>query len=591
MQTASHPARARRPIATADMTADCPTLDRVHAPRAALRSTVLTALHLLLVSPVAAQGRHTAHDTHAGAAVALSVTPAAPGVPLLSGLGDWHRRIPTRVALAQRYFDQGLRLYYAFNHAEAVRAFREAERLDPDCAMCAWGEAMALGPNINAPMDSAAEARARIAARRARSLARKTAPDRVERLLVEAVAARFLDEHAVTRAGRDSAYAAAMARLAERLPGDVDIQALAAEATMTLSPWTYWDRNGLARPGTPELLRWLERGLRRAPDHPGACHFYIHAVEAVHPTRAVGCAERLARLMPGAGHIVHMPAHIYIRVGRWADAIEINRHAVHADNSYFEGSHTSESAFYEAAYRSHNHHFLVLAAVMAGASATALESAGAVLEVISADLARAVPLVQPMLAVQVQTLLTFGRFDEVLRTPMPASDLRIASALFWHARGVAFAATGRAAEARATVDSIRAVAAHLPDGEPRMVLQIAARTVEGELALRAGDAAAAVAAFREAVAVEDALSYMEPPTWHYPVRHSLGKALLAANRAADAEQVYRTDLRRFPDNGWSLKGLALSLSAQGRHTDAEQAERRLAKAWRLADVALTASRF
>lgn len=360
---------------------------------------------------------------------------------------------------------------------------------------------------------------------------------------------------------------------------------------MDLSPWVYWDKDGLARPGTPGILSWLERGLRLAPDHPGACHFYIHAVEAVHPSRAVGCAERLAALMPGAGHIVHMPAHIYIRVGRWADAIESNRHAVHADNSYFDGPHTPESAFYEAAYRSHNHHFLVLAAVMAGASTTALESAAEVVKVITTDLARAVPAVQPMLAVPVQTLVTFGRWDDVLRTPMPPSDLRIASAHFWYARGIAFAATGRAAEARATIDSIRAVAQSLPDGEPRMTLDIAVHTVEGEIALRAGDHARAIRAFGDAVALEDALSYMEPPTWYYPVRHSLGKALLAAGKASAAEQVYRADLRRFPENGWSLKGLAFALAAQGKGADAAKVEQRLAKAWRLADVTIPASRY
>lgn len=546
---------------------------------------VLASLSLTLATPLAAQSAHTAHGTHG------SATPTDGEVPLLGGLGTWHRRIATRVPLAQRYFDQGLRLYYAFNHAESVRAFREAQRLDPSCAMCAWGEAMALGPNINAPMDSAAEARAIAVTRRALSLVQRTKVDDEGRLFVQALAARFLDEQGSTRPARDSAYARAMARLAERWPNDVDVLALAAEAQMDLSPWVYWGKDGLARPGTPRILSWLERGLRLASDHPGICHFYIHAVEAVHPTRAVGCAERLAALMPAAGHIVHMPAHIYIRVGRWADAIEINRHAVHADNSYFDGPHTPESAFYEAAYRSHNHHFLVLAAVMAGASRTALESGAEVLKVITTDLARAVPVVQPMLAVPVQTLVTFGRWDEVLRTPMPPSDLRVASAHFWYARGIAFAATGRAAEAEATIDSIRTVARSLPEGEGRMTLDIAALAVEGELALRAGNTSRAIKAFGDAVAIEDALSYMEPPTWYYPVRHSLGKALLAAGQAATAEQVYRADLRRFPENGWALKGLALALAAQGRHEAAAKAERRFAKAWRLADVTITASRF
>jgi tetratricopeptide (TPR) repeat protein len=555
---------------------------------------VLAFLPLVLVSAAAAQSSQTSHGTHGahGAhAAATAVTPDGATVPLLGGLGTWHRRITTKVPLAQRYFDQGLRLYYAFNHAESARAFREAQRLDPGCAMCAWGEAMALGPNINAPMDSAAEERAIGATRRAQSLVQRAKVDDEARLLVQAIAARFLDESASTRAGRDSAYAKAMTRLAERWPNDIDVLALAAEAQMDLSPWMYWGKDGRARPGTPRILGWLERGLQLAPDHPGICHFYIHAVEAVHPRRAVRCAERLAALMPGAGHIVHMPAHIYIRVGRWADAIAINKHAVHADNSYFDGPHTPESAFYEAAYRSHNHHFLVLAAVMAGASGMALESAAEVTKVITTDLARAVPIVQPMLAVPVQTMVTFGRWDDVLRTPMPPSDLRVASAHFWYARGIAFAATARTAEARATIDSIRSVAAALPEGEPRMTLDIAALAVEGELARRTGDRARAIKTFNNAVALEDALSYMEPPTWYYPVRHSLGKALLAAGRASEAEQVYRLDLQRFPENGWSLKGLALSLAAQGKQGEAAKVERRFATAWRLADVTIPASRF
>ncbi len=568
---------------------------RLPIARPMARLAVLASLPLLTTAPLAAQSggaQHNAHAAHGGGAAATRpASPPGSSVPLLAGLGGWHRDIATKVGLAQRYFDQGLRLYYAFNHAESARAFREALRLDPTCAMCAWGEAMALGPNINAPMDSVAEQGAIVAARRALSLVQKARVDDEGRLLVQAVAARFLDERASTRTGRDSAYARSMARLAELRPNDVDILALAAEAQMILSPWVYWGRDGRARPGTPTILSLLERGLRLAPDHPGACHFFIHAVEAAHPTRAVRCAERLAALMPGAGHIVHMPAHIYIRVGRWADAIEVNQHAVHADNRYFDGPHTPESAFYEAAYRSHNHHFLALAAVMAGASAMALESAAEVVKVITTDLARAVPMVQPMLAVPVQTLVTFGRWDEVLRTPMPPSDLRIASAHFWYARGVAFAATGRTAEAEATIDSIRAVAATLPQGEPRMTLDIAALTVQGELALRTGRPAQAVQAFREAVALEDGLAYMEPPTWYYPVRHSLGKALLAAGQAQAAEQVYRTDLQRFPENGWSLKGLALSLAAQGKAGAAAKVERRLAKAWRLADVTITASRF
>lgn len=626
-------------------------------------------------SRVAAQSQQTAHAAHAEA---QSRDSSPNRVALRSNLGSWHRSIRTSEPLAQQYFDQGLRLYYGFNHAEAVRAFREAQRIDPECVMCIWGEAVALGPNINAPMDSAAERMAIAATRRALELvsqraaalrvderlrdgARKVAPsagsggpsDEIaerkrdrdssggrdtrtfspscvactweasmwmgtsvpvttehapsthnhtradggrnapnrEAAFVYALAARYLDLASTTRAGRDSAYATAMSAIADGAPHDMDAQALAAEAAMDLSPWNYWNVDGTPRLGTERALDWLTRALRVEPKHPGACHFYIHAVEAAYPERTVACAERLAALMPGAGHIVHMPAHIYIRVGRWADAIESNRHAVHADDQYFEGPHTPDAAFYSAMYRSHNHHFLTLAAVMSGQSALAIQASRDVAALVSPELARQVAPLQPLLAFPTQTLVTFGRWEEVLRTPMPPSDLRMASALMWYARGVAFAATDRASEARAMLDSIKTVSSQMASGEPRMVLEIAAHAVAGEIALRSGDANGAVTQFTAGVRIEDQLAYMEPPTWYYPVRHSLGKALLAAGRAPEAELAYLEDLRRFPENGWALKGLALAMRAQRRMDDAAKVEQRFERAWRNADVKLGSSRY
>lgn len=529
-----------------------------------------------------AQAHHASH---------AAPTRTTSSVPLLKNLGSWHRSISTAVPLAQKYFDQGLRLYYGFNHAEAVRAFREAQRLDPKCVMCVWGEAIALGPNMNAPMAETAERQVVDAAQRLRVLAANLPTSSREGAMARAIAVRYLAEGGATRSARDSAWAAAMARIADTATDDADVQALSAEAAMNLSPWAYWLPDGSPRPGTLRLLAWLERALQRTPDHPGACHFFIHAVEAAHPERAVRCAERLAALMPGAGHIVHMPAHIYIRVGRWADAIEINRHAVHADEQYFDGPHTPESAFYAAAYQSHNHHFLTLAAVMAGASKLAIESSKQVTAIITPELARQVNLVEPMLAIPVQTLVSFGRWDDILRTPLPPSDLRVALAHTWYARGVAFAATGRMMEANATIDSIQSVYRVLPASETRVTLEIAALLVQGEIALRRGDATTAIARFNSATTLEDGLAYMEPPTWFYPVRHSLGKALLAANRPADAEREYRADLRRFPDNGWSLRGLAQALTAQRRTKEADEVERRFIRATRLADVSITSSRF
>ena len=549
----------------------------------AIRFTSLAATVLLAAIPLGAQSTHSAHGAQPAAKTG--------SVPLLPNLGSWRRQMATTSPLAQRYFDQGLRLYYAFNHAESVRAFREAQRLDPQCVMCVWGEAVALGPNINAPMDSAAERQAMAATRRAVSMiARSKAGDR-EAAMVRALEARYVRGAAATRSGRDSAYAVAMSAIADAAQNDVDVLTLAAEASMDLSPWTYWTKEGTARPGTTRFLARLERGMRLAPDHPGACHFYIHAVEAVQPERAVPCAERLAKLMPGAGHIVHMPAHIYIRVGRWADAIAINKHAVHADEQYFEGPHTPDAGFYAAAYASHNHHFLVLASVMAGNSALAIESSRKVTQLVTPALARQVAMVEPLLAIPAQTLVSFGQWDKVLSTPLPPSDLRVARAHAWYARGIAFAATGRVEEARAVVDSIASVSRSMPEGEARMTLEIAALMVAGEIALRSRNAASAVERFTKAVALEDGLSYMEPPTWFYPVRHSLGKALLAAGRSRDAEAVYREDLRRFPENGWSLFGLSKALGDQGRSSEAAAVERRFQNSWRLADIKLTSSRF
>ena len=562
-------------------------LTHISLPKRVRWSNILTSCSFLAFTPAESLRAQVAHEAHAPAHYAAGTTP----VPLLRNLGRWHRRVATHDPRAQKYFDQGLRLYYAFNHAEAVRSFREAQRLDPKCVMCVWGEAIAFGPNINAPMDAVAERQAIAATDRAREMIVKSKASELEVALVLALVSRYSPTALSTRASRDSAYAKAMAILAEVVPTDVDVQALAAEAAMNLSPWNYWEKDKTPRQGTLRMLAWLERSLKAIPDHPGACHFYIHAVEAAFPDRAVACAERLASLMPGAGHIVHMPAHIYIRVGRWADAIESNQHAVHADAQYMDGPHTSESGFYAAAYVSHNHHFLTLAAVMAGASQTAIAASRQVTAIITPELARQVPLVEPLLAVPVQTLVSFGRWEEVLRSPLPPSDLRVASGHAWYARGIAFAATARFTEASATADSIRGVARSLPEGEIRATMDIAALLVDGEIALRRRETSRAIALFSAAKVLEDGLSYMEPPTWYYPVRHSLGKALLAADRANEAEHVYREDLQRFPENGWSLRGLALALSAQKRTREAQVVLDRFAKAWRRADVTISASRY
>jgi tetratricopeptide (TPR) repeat protein len=361
-------------------------------------------------------------------------------VPLFTNLGTYHRGITTAVPRAQAYFDQGLRLTYAFNHDEAIRAFRYAAALDPACAMCYWGVANALGPNINLPMEAASGVLAFEAVQRALALSRGASP--VERALIEALAQRYAAEPTDQREELDRRYAAAMRQVRQRFPDDHDVLTLHAEAVMNTMPWDYWTPSGEPREGVAGIVADLESVLAAAPDHPGACHYFIHAVEAAQPERAVACAERLASLMPGAGHLVHMPAHIYIRVGRWADAITANEHAVHSDESYI--ADVRPTGVYPLAYYPHNHHFLSFAATMAGRREQAVQASRAVRANVAEDVARGVPSLEPLLAQVHLTLVTFGRWDELLREPRPPADLRVATALTQYARGVAFAARGDA---------------------------------------------------------------------------------------------------------------------------------------------------
>jgi tetratricopeptide (TPR) repeat protein len=506
-------------------------------------------------------------------------------VPLYDNLGDFHRKV-TAAPIAQRYFDQGLRLYYAFNHAEAIRAFAEGARRDPGCAMCWWGVALSHGPNINAPMDTAAVAPAWAALKKAQRVAGRG--KQVERALIAALAKRYAADPAADRARLDSAYARAMAAVARDYPTDDDAQTLASESMMDLRPWNYWERDGSPQPGTADMVARLERVMARSPNHPGACHLYIHAVEAVTPEKAVPCAERLAALMPGAGHLVHMPGHIYIRVGRYADAIEANEHAVHADESYI-GQERPPLGIYTGAYYPHNYHFMAFAAQLAGRSAKAIEAARIVSERIPIEVAKQVPFAQPIVVFHQLELQTFGRWEELLALPLPRPDLRFALALAHFTRGMAFAATGREGDAQTALDTVKAITKELPADDTRTSTEIGALVLAAELAARAGRTDEALQSLEAARELEDGMLYQEPPFWHQPVRHHLGALLLKAGRAADAEQRYREDLKRFPENVWALAGLAASLKAQGKTVEAAEVETRLGRAG--ADVKLVASRF
>lgn len=520
--------------------------------------------------------------------VSVSEKPHLDTVPLYTNLGSHHKGISTKVPAAQQYFDQGLRLVYGFNHAEAIRSFTRAADTDPSCAMCYWGIALAYGPHVNAPMAAASGVAAYEAVQKALSL--KSQATASERAYIEALAQRYEADPPTDRVRLDTSYSHAMGKVAKTYPKDLDAATLYAESLMDLRPWNYWRPDGTPYPGTTEIVRQLERVLTRNPNHPGACHYYIHAVEAVNPKAAVPCAERLARLMPGEGHMVHMPAHIYIRVGRWNDAIKTNQHAIHSDEVFIEGQHPM--GVYPLAYYPHNIHFLAFASTMAGRSAQAIEAATTLTSKVNLDAARQVGMLREMLPYHALTLTTFGKWDEVLAASLPPEDIRFSYAMAHYARGVAHAAKGEWAEAQAALDQVTAVDAATPGGaEGKTALSIAVHALSGEITTRRGDLDRGITHFREAAKIEDAGLYFEPPKWYYPIRHSLGAVLLKAGQYAEAEKVYREDLRRFPENGWSLFGLAQALRVQGKNTEAAAAEARFHRAWPDTDVTLTASRF
>ena len=508
-------------------------------------------------------------------------------VPLYTNLGSHHHAITTNVPTAQQYFDQGLRLVFGFNHGEAIRAFNEAARLDPNCAMCYWGTALAYGPHVNAPMDSAGGVAAYAAVQQA--LAHLAHASLREQDYIRAVAKRYAAVPPANRAALDSAYARAIGEVVRKYPDDLDAATLYAEAMMDLRPWNYWKQpSGEPYPGTQEIVSQLERVLQSNPNHPGACHYYIHAVEAVQPEKAIACAERLASLMPGDGHMVHMPAHIYIRVGRYSDAIESNVHAVHTDETYIEDQRPV--GVYPLSYYPHNLHFLSFAATMAGRSTMAIDAARKLGSKADLQVARQVAMIQSFVPFLDLTLVTFGRWDDLLQLPLPPSDLPYASTMAHYARGVACAATGKWADAGTELDAVKQAAA-TATGDDKPVFDIAMHALMGEIAARKGQLDEAITHFQAAKGSEDGMLYFEPPTWYYPIRHSLGAVLLKAGKAAEAEQAYREDLKRFPENGWALFGLAQALHAEGKHTEAAQTDARFRRAWQEADVTLTASRF
>lgn len=527
-----------------------------------------------------------AGHTHSG------VSPAKSFVPLYPGLGALHHSVTTRSSSAQRYFDQGLKLCYAFNHDEAIRSFREAARLDPSCAMAHWGIAYALGPNVNLPADPDREKEAFEEARKARSLAEKATP--AERAYIDALSKRYSGNPAADLHALDVAYAEAMRALAATYPADLDASVLYAEALLDIRPWDWWTHDGKPEPGTREAIAALERVLRKNPVHIGANHLYIHAIEeSPTPARGLASANRLAGLAPNAGHLVHMPSHIYLRVGRYRDATELNRKAIAVDRAYIEKERPA--GVYPIMYYVHNMHMAWASMSLEGRAKEALFMSRQVAAHVPLDAVRQMPPMEFWLPVPYYAMARFGKWEDILREPAPASDLRYTTGMWHYARGLALAAQGKPDRAAAERESLAAIAAATPPeamaglNSSAALLRLAIQVLEGEIAFRAGRLNEAVQRFGDAVAREDSLHYDEPPAWYYPVRQSLGAALLKAGKAEEAEAVYRADLRRYPENGWSLYGLAESLNARGRVTDATKVRRRFARAWTRADVTLTAS--
>ena len=525
-----------------------------------------------------------------------AAAPTAAAPPLFEDLGRYHRAITTTSRRAQAYFDQGLRLVYGFNHYEAQAAFREAARLDPACAMCAWGVALTYGSNYNSPTDAERELGALSAVNQARTLAAMAATDR-ERALIAALATRHSATPGADRAALDRAYADAMRDVSRRFPDDLDAATLLADALMNLRPWSLWTPEGAPQPGTEEIVVTLERVLAADPMHPGANHLYIHAVEASpDPRRAEVAADRLRGMMPGAGHMVHMPSHIYYRIGRYADAAQVNVQAVAADRAYFARSRPSP--IYRMMYYPHNLDFVWHAAALEGRGAECVRAAREFAAAAPPEAVLEMPDMETAPAAPYFALVRFGRWSEMLAEPAPPARMLYVTGAWRYARGLALLATGRRDEAASELSLLRAIRQSVPSertlaGFFKMsdMLGMAAEVLAGEIAARGGDADTAVKHLAEAVRRQDEHWFTEPPPWYFPVRQALGAALLQAGRAAEAEAVYREDLRRNPENGWSLFGLAQSLRVQGKGADATAVDARFRRAWGRADVTLTASRF
>ncbi len=516
-----------------------------------------------------------------------------PIAPRLEGLGTHSLLVSTDNKDSQYFFDQGLRLTYGFNHSEALRSFKEAARLDPKNAMAYWGWALVLGPNINLPMQPEVAEQAFAAIQTAMLL--KNNVTEIERAYIDALAVRYAPVAPNDRHSLDVDYAEAMRALTVKYPDELDAATLYGASLMDLSPWDYWEGDGRPKPNTKKIMATFESVIERDSRHPGAIHYYIHTVEVALPQQGEAPADVLRHLMPGAGHMVHMPSHIYMRVGRYADAFQVNREAADADSSYI--AQCNAQGIYPLIYYPHNLHFLVWAAMFQGRSVDALAGAREVQSKIPTDMGNGFGVFETFLSQPMYVMVRFGLWDKALAEPKPDAQFRFMTGVWHYMRGMANANTGKTAQARSELRALRGLRDELTDAyvigfqTAPTLLTIAEHLLAGEMAARQNDFDTAIPLLSRAARLEDSLRYSEPPDWYFPTRHVLGAVLLQAGFPREAAAVYWQDLRKNPDNAYSLLGVSQALQAQGDQVGASEMAARFERAWAAADVELNSSRF
>ena len=521
------------------------------------------------------------------------------GAPLLSGLGTHDHKISTEIPGAQRYFNQGLVLSFAFNHAESIRSFKAAQKLDPSCAMCYWGEALSRGPNINVTSDGKVvmsdndRLEAFKAIERAKEL--MSSSTLKEQDYIIALSSRYNGQVGTDRSVLDRKYAQSMEELSKKYPDDMDASSLFAESLMNTMPWNYWAEDGNPKPDTVKVINSLEDVLEKAPDHPLAIHLYIHAVEASSsPERAEAAADRLGDLVPGAGHLVHMPAHIYWRVGRYHDASEANIRAAQVDEEYI--AQCNAQGFYPALYYPHNIHFLWAASTMEGRSGLSIESALKVAKYVGPEQIKQFPVVEFFHTVPLLSYVRFGKWKEILSYSAPEQDFKYSTGIYHYARGIAFSSLGKNEEALKELSYIKPlidtpeIKNLVKSGQPSAkLLEIADNLLLGQIEFKNGNYEASIISLKKAVSLQDDLPYTEPPFWYYPTRQSLGRVLIEAGKFTEAEAVFRKDLEDYPRNGWSMFGLYKVLEIQGKTKEAKKYKDKFDVIWQLSDIKLESS--